>query len=105
MEKSQPIIQVKDLTKHYPEIKAVNGISFDVFQGEIFGLLGPNGAGKTTTLEIIETLRKKAIYGRSCITKRVNTNIQTDSVAFNKSKYQDKNKREYQTENNRRRTS
>ena len=59
MEKSQPIIQVKDLTKHYPEIKAVNGISFDVFQGEIFGLLGPNGAGKTTTLEIIETLRKK----------------------------------------------
>ena len=59
MEKSQPIIQVKDLTKHYPEIKAVNGISFDVFRGEIFGLLGPNGAGKTTTLEIIETLRKK----------------------------------------------
>lgn len=59
MENSQPIIQVKDLTKHYPEIKAVNGISFDVFQGEIFGLLGPNGAGKTTTLEIIETLRKK----------------------------------------------
>ena len=59
MEKSQPIIQVKDLTKYYPEIKAVNGISFDVFRGEIFGLLGPNGAGKTTTLEIIETLRKK----------------------------------------------
>ena len=59
MEKSQPIIQVRDLTKHYSEVKAVNGISFDVFQGEIFGLLGPNGAGKTTTLEIIETLRKK----------------------------------------------
>ena len=59
MEIAQPIIQVKDLTKHYPEIKAVNGISFNVFQGEIFGLLGPNGAGKTTTLEIIETLRKK----------------------------------------------
>ena len=56
---ADPIIKVKDLTKHYSEIKAVNGISFEVFQGEIFGLLGPNGAGKTTTLEIIETLRKK----------------------------------------------
>ncbi len=59
MEAVQPIISVKDLTKHYPGIKAVNGISFDVYRGEIFGLLGPNGAGKTTTLEIIETLRKK----------------------------------------------
>jgi ABC-2 type transport system ATP-binding protein len=37
----------------------IKGISFDVFEGEIFGLLGPNGAGKTTTLEIIETLRDK----------------------------------------------
>ncbi len=53
------IIIVKDLVKHYKEIEAVNGISFSVFEGEIFGLLGPNGAGKTTTLEIIETLREK----------------------------------------------
>ncbi|MFZ7114554.1 MAG: ABC transporter ATP-binding protein [Bacteroidota bacterium] len=53
------IIVVKDLVKHYKEIEAVNGISFSVFEGEIFGLLGPNGAGKTTTLEIIETLREK----------------------------------------------
>lgn len=59
MEKVQPIIRVSNLTKAYPEIKAVDGISFNVFPGEIFGLLGPNGAGKTTTLEIIETLRKK----------------------------------------------
>ena len=59
MENPQAVIRVKDLTKHYQEIKAVNGISFDVNQGEIFGLLGPNGAGKTTTLEVIETLRKK----------------------------------------------
>jgi ABC-2 type transport system ATP-binding protein len=53
------IIHVKDLTKKYGDLVAVNGISFDVGKGEIFGLLGPNGAGKTTTLEIMETLRDK----------------------------------------------
>lgn len=54
-----PIIHVKDLVKKYGELTAVNGISFDVGKGEIFGLLGPNGAGKTTTLEIMETLLEK----------------------------------------------
>lgn len=53
------IITVKDLVKNYGSFKAVKGISFDVFEGEIFGLLGPNGAGKSTTLEIMETLREK----------------------------------------------
>ena len=53
------IIQVKNLVKKYNDLTAVNDISFDVQQGEIFGLLGPNGAGKTTTLEIMETLREK----------------------------------------------
>ena len=53
------IISVKDLKKNYGNFEAVKGISFDVFEGEIFGLLGPNGAGKSTTLEIIETLRDK----------------------------------------------
>lgn len=53
------IIEVKDLVKNYGSFQAVKGISFDVFEGEIFGLLGPNGAGKSTTLEIIETLREK----------------------------------------------
>jgi ABC-2 type transport system ATP-binding protein len=56
---SRPIIAVKDLVKRYGDFTAVDGISFEVQQGEIFGLLGPNGAGKTTTLEIIETLREK----------------------------------------------
>ncbi len=56
---SKVIIQVKDLYKSYGDFEAVKGISFDVYEGEIFGLLGPNGAGKSTTLEIIETLRKK----------------------------------------------
>jgi ABC-2 type transport system ATP-binding protein len=54
-----PIISVKNLVKKYGDFTAVNNISFEVYQGEIFGLLGPNGAGKTTTLEIIETLREK----------------------------------------------
>jgi ABC-2 type transport system ATP-binding protein len=56
---NQPIISVQNLVKRYGDFTAVNGISFEVKQGEIFGLLGPNGAGKTTTLEIIETLREK----------------------------------------------
>ncbi len=47
------IISVKDLKKYFGEIKAVNGISFDVHKGEIFGLLGPNGAGKTTTIKLL----------------------------------------------------
>lgn len=56
---SNVIISVKDLVKNYGSFHAVKGISFDVYEGEIFGLLGPNGAGKSTTLEIIETLRSK----------------------------------------------
>lgn len=53
------IIEVKHLTKKYNGLTAVKDISFDVYEGEIFGLLGPNGAGKTTTLEIMETLRQE----------------------------------------------
>jgi ABC-2 type transport system ATP-binding protein len=53
------IISVQELVKTYGKFNAVKGISFEVYEGEIFGLLGPNGAGKSTTLEIIETLRVK----------------------------------------------
>ncbi len=53
------IISVENLHKKYGTFEAVRGISFEVYEGEIFGLLGPNGAGKSTTLEIIETLREK----------------------------------------------
>lgn len=53
------IISVRNLVKKYGDFTAVNGLDFDVEEGEVFGLLGPNGAGKTTTLEIIETLRPK----------------------------------------------
>ncbi len=46
-------ISVRDLKKYFGEVKAVNGISFDVQKGEVFGLLGPNGAGKTTTIKLL----------------------------------------------------
>ena len=51
------VIRVRGLVKRYGEIRAVDGIDFDVAPGEVFGLLGPNGAGKTTTVEILEGLR------------------------------------------------
>ena len=50
------IISADSLVKHWGKVKAVNGLSFDVTEGECFGLLGPNGAGKTTTLEMMEGL-------------------------------------------------
>ena len=53
----KPIITVNGLTKAYTGTPVVDGISFTVKAGEIFGLLGPNGAGKTTTLEMLEALR------------------------------------------------
>jgi ABC-2 type transport system ATP-binding protein len=51
-------IEVVDLAKAYGDLRAVDGVTFDVGEGEFFGILGPNGAGKTTTLEMIEGLRK-----------------------------------------------
>ena len=52
-----PVIIANDIRKQYEDIDAVNGISFQVRRGEIFGMLGPNGAGKTTTVEILEGMR------------------------------------------------
>ncbi len=51
-------IVVKNLIKKYGSLTAVNGVSFKLFRGEVFGFLGPNGAGKTTTIHILTTLLK-----------------------------------------------
>jgi ABC-2 type transport system ATP-binding protein len=58
--KADAILLVKDLKKIFePNVRAVDGISFDVKRGEVFGFLGPNGAGKSTTIKIITTLLQK----------------------------------------------
>ncbi len=54
----RPVIQVSGIRRTYGETVAVDDISFEVYDGEIFGLIGPNGAGKTTTMECIEGLRR-----------------------------------------------
>jgi len=54
---ADPVVRVAGLNKRYGDVRAVDGISFEVRPGEVFGLLGPNGAGKSTTIEILEGLR------------------------------------------------
>jgi ABC-2 type transport system ATP-binding protein len=54
---ADPVIRVRGLHKRYGETHAVDGVSFEVRAGTVFGLLGPNGAGKTTTVEVLEGLR------------------------------------------------
>jgi ABC-2 type transport system ATP-binding protein len=52
------MVDVRGLRKQFGDLTAVDGVSFRVEPGEVFGILGPNGAGKTTTLEIVETLQR-----------------------------------------------
>src|SRR5579864_8175842 len=64
----EPAVHVENLTVTFDSVRAVDGISFDVRPGEIFGLLGPNGAGKTTTIRVLTTLLplrsgQASIYG------------------------------------------
>jgi len=54
----EPIIEVKNLTKTFNDLTAVDDVSFSVKEGEVFGFLGPNGAGKTTTIKMLTTLLK-----------------------------------------------
>ena len=60
------IVVLEDLTKHYGHVRAVEGISFSVGEGEIFGLLGHNGAGKTTTIKML-TGRTRPTSGRASV--------------------------------------
>jgi ABC-2 type transport system ATP-binding protein len=88
------IIEVDGLTKRYGDVTAVNGISFAVEKGEVFGILGPNGAGKTTTVEMIEGLRKPdggnirvcdidASKGRDRIKEKIGVQLQASSLYDN----------------------
>jgi len=66
-----PLIQVDQLTKRFDDVAAVDGISFDVQEGELFGFLGPNGAGKTTTINLLTGLARPdegsiRVAGLSC---------------------------------------
>jgi ABC-2 type transport system ATP-binding protein len=54
---SKAVVEVNSLVKQYGQLRAVDGISFEVYEGEVFAFLGPNGAGKTTTVEILECIR------------------------------------------------
>lgn len=58
MAQNEEVIAVEGLHKHYGQVKAVDGVSFQIRRGEIFGMVGPNGSGKTTTIECIEGLRR-----------------------------------------------
>ena len=88
---TDPVIRVRGLVKRYGDVKAVDGIDFDVAPGEVFGLLGPNGAGKTTTVEILEGLRApdggQAIVlgvdvakGADSLKPRIGVSLQTASL-------------------------
>jgi len=68
-------VEVSELIKSFGEVRAIDGLSFSVVEGEIFGLLGPNGAGKTTTLRIIATLLKPSggevrVFGKDVVRDR-----------------------------------
>ena len=76
--KQATILEVRDLVKRYDNKAVVDGISFDVKKGEIFGILGPNGAGKTTTLEMLETLRP--IDGGSAHLDGVDVSSRSDAI-------------------------
>lgn len=84
-------VEVTGLVKRYGDLTAVDGISFAIEKGEVFGLLGPNGAGKTTTVEIIEGLRKPdagtvVVLGKDVtkhlpeIKERIGVQLQTSSL-------------------------
>lgn len=90
----ETVIQVKNLSKAYAEIKAIRNVSISVCRGEVFGLLGANGGGKSTTIECILGTRKQdsgavSILGMNPQTDR-KTLFEKVGVQFQESNYQDK---------------
>jgi ABC-2 type transport system ATP-binding protein len=88
---AEPVIRVSGLEKRYGETRAVDGVSFEVPAGTVFGLLGPNGAGKTTTVEILEGLRTPdagevrilgldAVDGSDALKARIGVSLQTAAL-------------------------
>ena len=88
---ADPVIRVRGLEKRYGETRAVDGVSFEVRGGSVFGLLGPNGAGKTTTVEILEGLRAPdagdvtilgldAVHHADALKARVGVSLQTAAL-------------------------
>jgi ABC-2 type transport system ATP-binding protein len=77
---ARPVIELRDLTKHYGETIGVEGIDLDVEAGEIFGFLGPNGAGKTTTIRLLLDLIRPTrgtvrVFGRSASEPRLRSRV------------------------------
>ncbi len=77
----EPVISVANLCKCYGDVKAVDGVSFEVGRGEVFGMLGPNGAGKTTTIEILEGLREPDSGAASVLGMDVTKHASVDQAA------------------------
>jgi len=85
------VIEVENLQKSYGATRAVDGVTFTVEQGEVFGMVGPNGAGKTTTIECVEGLRRPDAgrirvlgadpqAGREAIAERIGVQLQQASL-------------------------
>jgi len=76
----EPVVEVNALVKQYKTLAAVDNISFQVFEGEIFAFLGPNGAGKTTTVEILECLRPLTSGSAHILGYDVNNNSEVKEI-------------------------
>ena len=75
MQSPEKIVEVKHLVKQYGKFEAVKDVSFDVYQGDVFGFLGPNGAGKSTTIRVMLSLIKPSggevkLFGKNLLTHR-----------------------------------